>query len=158
MSALTMQPLPKFTMWHLKDPEVEAVMAKALPDSLALFTYQILADESLVARLGRDEFLAWGPQAEPLISNDSIRAFQRGDAVFELSGDWRALLAEICIHDFRQTRPGDFLMTTAAGVNVWLLIPDAQAPLWLGCDPTYEVYLHSVLERHTRSLTSKQGV
>ncbi|MDR9498808.1 MAG: hypothetical protein RI556_06495 [Hydrogenovibrio sp.] len=159
MSDVTLKKRPKQVIWHLKDSEAEEALEKRLNLVLGIFSYRSLTQPtSLVARLGSDEYFVCGASSDQMETIKDIRAFQRGDAVFELSGNWLAPLSEICIHDFRQTRPGHFLMTTAAGVNVWLLIPDANAPLIMGCDPTYEAYLYSVLERHTRPLTSKEGV
>lgn len=113
-----------------------------LPD---LFKYEKLDNQAFIANLGTSEILINHPAVKSEELGTQQYAFQRGDAVFTLSGDWRSLMTEVSIYDFRQAKPGDFLMILVAGVGVWMLIPDDNSLLTLGCDPTYGHYLQETL-------------
>ncbi|MDG6774340.1 hypothetical protein QCB45_08345 [Thiomicrorhabdus sp. ZW0627] len=132
---------------HLRGANLYEVLARFEASDLEMFRYKNLAKDQFIAKLGMEELLI----CSEIDLSDSLEsgqyAFQRGDAMFELSGDWKALMSEVCIYDFRQSRPGDFLMASVAGVSVWMLLPEADEPLILGCDPTYGHYLLSTLQR-----------
>ncbi len=132
---------------HLRGANLYEVLARFEASDLEMFRYKNLAEDQFIAKLGMEELLI----CSEIDLSDSLEsgqyAFQRGDAMFELSGDWKALMSEVCIYDFRQSRPGDFLMASVAGVSVWMLLPEADEPLILGCDPTYGHYLLSTLQR-----------
>ncbi|WP_373019573.1 hypothetical protein [Thiomicrorhabdus sp.] len=132
---------------HLRGPNLSEVLTRFESSDLALFRYRNLAEDQFIAKLGREELLI----RSEIDLSDSLEsgqyAFQRGDAMFELSGNWKGLLSEVCIFDFRQSRPGDFLMVSMAGVSVWMLVPEVDKPLVLGCDPTYGHYLLETLQR-----------
>ncbi len=112
----------------------------------SLFEYQKYNGHGFIANLGAGEILINHSSFNESLLEEDQYAFQRGDAVFTLSGDWRALMSEVCIYDFRQAKPGDFTMVLVAGVGVWMLIPEDDAPLILGCDPTYGHYLQETLQ------------
>lgn len=113
----------------------------------SLFHYQKLDNKGFIANLGAEEFLI----NHAGFNRDQLEpqqyAFQRGDVVISISGKWQELLSEVCIYDFRQARPGEFLMVLIAGVSVWMLIPEATEALIIGCDPTYGDYLFETLEK-----------
>jgi len=111
-----------------------------------LFRYEKHGQQEFIANLGTSEILINHSSFENSLLEENQYAFQRGDAVFTLSGDWQALMKEVCIYDFRQAKPGDFSMVLVAGVGVWMLIPEANTPLILGCDPTYGHYLKETLQ------------
>lgn len=117
-------------------------MALSVPN---LFKYQKFNEQEFIANLGESELLINTSAFNPEMLNEEQYAFQRGDAVFTLSGDWRSLMTEVCVYDFRQANPGDFSMVLLAGVTVWMLIPDDGEALVFGCDPTYGHYLQETL-------------
>ncbi|MBO1923392.1 hypothetical protein [Thiomicrorhabdus sp. 6S3-12] len=130
---------------HLRGEGLNEILASFGAESLEIFQYQSLGEGQFVAKLGTDElYLSVEPSVE-LAEEKNQYAFPRGDAAFELSGNWKALLSEVCIYDFRQCRPGDFLMVSIAGISAWLLIPESDKPLILGCDPTYGHYFQETL-------------
>ncbi|MBP0047326.1 hypothetical protein H9C73_01135 [Marinobacterium sp. AK62] len=95
---------------------------------------------ALVARTGRDEYMAMlkagasAPQSE--------WCFRRYDSLFELKGEgWIELMAHLCQYDFRQLKPGDWLMTSVAGVSCWLYHEIESGSLLIGADPGYRHYL-----------------
>lgn len=135
---------------HIRGQNVLKVLGQLGCEELGVFQFKAFADNHFVAKLGKEELM--------LAPNNTMRmvlggveqdfyAFQRGDAVFELSGNWQGLMSEVCIYDFRQSRPGDFLMVLIAGVSVWMLIPQDGETLFLGCDPSYGHYLSLTLMR-----------
>jgi len=112
----------------------------------ALFHYQKFENRGFIANLGSEEFLInLADFHRDQLESDQY-AFQRGDVVISISGQWRELMSEVCIYDFRQACPGEFLMVLVAGVSVWMLIPEATETLVMGCDPTYGHYLFKTLE------------
>lgn len=113
----------------------------------SLFKYAMFGEHAFVANLGAGEILINHPGFNVDLLESEQYAFQRGDVVLSISGDWRSLMSEVCIYDFRQARPGDFSMVLLAGVGAWMLIPEENAPLTLGCDPTYGHYLLETLQR-----------
>lgn len=119
-------------------------MGLPLPE---LFKYASFGEQRFIANLGAGEILINHPGFNVRLLDEEQYAFQRGDVVLSLSGDWRALMSEVCIYDFRQARPGDFSMVLMAGVGAWMLIPEENAPLIIGCDPTYGHYLLETLQR-----------
>jgi len=123
-------------------PEFVQKMDLPLPD---LFKYEMLDEQAFIANLGTSEILVNYPGFKTEDLGVQQYAFQRGDAIISLSGDWKSLMSEVCIYDFRQTRPGDFAMVLVAGVSVWILIPEDNSSLTLGCDPTYGHYLLETL-------------
>lgn len=128
-------------------PELIEKMALPLPK---LFRYENLVDQNFIANLGEEEILINHAVFNKTLLEEEQYAFQRGDVIFTLSGDWRSLMSEICIYDFRQARPGDFSMVLIAGVGVWMLIPDDNASLVIGCDPTYGHYLMKTLQHQIK--------
>ncbi|MDX1353462.1 MAG: hypothetical protein R3254_10640 [Thiomicrorhabdus sp.] len=122
--------------------ELVQKMDLPLPD---LFKYEMFDNQAFIANLGTSEILINHPAFKSQELGSQQYAFQRGDAVLSLSGDWRLLMSEVCIYDFRQARHGDLLMVLVAGVSVWMLIPEDNSPLILGCDPTYGHYLLETL-------------
>lgn len=125
-------------------PELVKKIDLPLPD---LFKYNMFDEQKFIANLGTSEILINHPVIKPEELDDQQYAFQRGDVVISLSGDWRALMSEVCVYDFRQARPGDFSMVLVAGVSVWMLIPEDNSSLTLGCDPTYGHYLLETLHK-----------
>lgn len=138
---------------HLRGLNLGNVLEKLTAVPLDIFRYTSLPEEGeaktpyFVAKLGEEELLVNVPQAVTNELSENQYAFQRGDAVFELSGNWRDLMAEVCIYDFAQTKPGDFSMVLMAGVSVWILIPEADQPLMMGCDPSFGHYLFTTIQR-----------
>ena len=146
---MSIQIVPKAfpVLMHLRGEGLDEVLASLGASDLDIFQYQFVADGQFVAKLGNEEIFVCVEQPLDISEEKKQYAFQRGDAIFELSGDWKGLMAEVCIYDFRQTQPGDFLMVLIAGVSAWLLIPEEGAPLVLGCDPTYGHYFYETLVR-----------
>ena len=132
---------------HLRGEDMQEVLALLGAENLEIFQYRFVAKNQFVTKLGEEELYVCVEQPLQLSSEKNQYAFPRGDAVFELSGNWKALLSEVCIYDFRQCRPGDFLMVSIAGISAWLMIPQADEPLILGCDPTLGHYFQEILTR-----------
>lgn len=133
------------SLTHFRGTNLTQLLEQLGQSDMDIFEYRVLADMGFVAKLGEDELLVHSQTALNMVSNEQY-AFQRGDAILELSGNWLGLMSEVCIFDFKQTRPGSFLMVLMAGVSVWMLIPQADAPLIIGCDPSYGHYLFSTLQ------------
>lgn len=105
---------------------------------------QVLTAEAcpgaLVARTGRDEYMAMLRAGQPAPQGDWC--FRRYDCVFELAGSgWVELMTHLCQYDFRQLQPGSWLMTSVAGVNCWLYHEIDSGNLMIGADPGYRHYL-----------------
>lgn len=125
----------------LTGPESSEALASA---GLPVPEQMLSAEErsgALVARTGRDEYMAMlkagvtAPQSE--------WCFRRYDSVFELKGEgWVEMMAHLCQYDFRQLKPGDWLMTSVAGVNCWLYHEIESGSLLIGADPGYRHYLN----------------
>ncbi|WP_321324017.1 hypothetical protein [Thiomicrorhabdus sp.] len=142
---LTKHSLPNLTVLRGKNlPQLIAKLEIANPE---LFKYELFNKEEFIANLGQEEILI----NHSKFSYDQLElqqyAFQRGDVVITLSGDWRNLMSEVCVFDFRQAKPGDFVMVLMAGVGVWMLIPEEGEPVTIGCDPTYGQYFIETLEK-----------
>lgn len=135
---------------HLRGQKISQALTEVGGDEMLIFSYRKVATNQFIARLGVEEFLINLNNFDSNVLNEKQYAFQRGDVVFELSGNWRALMSEVCIYDFRQASPGDFAMVSVAGVSVWMLIPD-DASLVVGCDPTYGHYLLTTLQKQIDS-------
>ncbi|GAA0793415.1 hypothetical protein [Marinobacterium sediminicola] len=124
----------------LTGPASRAALAAAgLPVPEQLLT----AEErpgALVARTGRDEYMAMLKAGHPAPQDEWC--FRRYDCVFELAGrGWVELMTHLCQYDFRQLQPGDWLMTSAAGVSCWLYHEIESGNLLIGADPGYRHYL-----------------
>lgn len=130
----------------LRGKQLNTLLEKLSLSLPELFTYEKHEQHAFIANLGASEILINHSKIEQILLSGNQYAFQRGDAVMTLSGDWRSLMAEVCIYDFRQAKPGDFLMVPVAGVGVWMLIPRADESLVIGCDPTYGHYLKETLQ------------
>jgi len=146
---MSLQITPKTmpTLMHFRGEGLNDVLASFGASGLEVFQYQSVAKDQFVAKLGEEELYVCVEQPLEAVSENNQYAFQRGDAIFELSGNWKALMSEVCIYDFRQSQPGDFLMVSIAGVSAWLLVPEADAPLILGCDPTFGHYFQETLSQ-----------
>ncbi|WP_130536651.1 hypothetical protein [Thiomicrorhabdus indica] len=134
-------------LMHLRGEGMQEVLASLGAENLEIFQYRSVAKDQFVANLGDEELYVCVEQPVQVSLEKNQYAFPRGDAVFELLGNWKALLSEVCIYDFRQCRPGDFLMVSVAGISAWLLIPETDEPLILGCDPTLGHYFQETLTR-----------
>ncbi|MBO1927601.1 hypothetical protein J3998_08435 [Thiomicrorhabdus sp. 6S2-11] len=137
------KPLPG--LMHFRGANMASILEKNDAADLQIFQYRKLSDDRFIANLGAEEIYFCVDAAESLELQANQYAFPRADATFELSGNWKALMSEVCIYDFRQSQPGDFLMVSIAGVSAWLLIPEADEPLILGCDPTFGHYFQEIL-------------
>lgn len=138
------KPLTGLTVLRGKNlPQLISKLESEIP---VLFGYHAYGDEAFIASLGAEEYLINHPKFSHDLLESEQYAFQRGDVIITLSGNWRALMSEVCIYDFRQANPGDFAMVLIAGVSVWMLIPVDGDAVTLGCDPTYGEYLIETLE------------
>ncbi|WP_020680798.1 hypothetical protein [Marinobacterium rhizophilum] len=97
---------------------------------------------ALVARTGRDEFMAILPLDRRAPEGDWC--FRRFDRVLAIDGDWVGVMAQLCQFDFRTLQPGDWLMSSVAGVSCWLY-RDGEV-LLIGCDPGYGAYLSETIQ------------
>ncbi len=124
----------------LTGPESSSALAAAgLPVPEQLLTAEERSG-ALVARTGRDEYMAMLKAGQPAPQNEWC--FRRYDCVFELAGSgWVELMTHLCQYDFRQLQPGDWLMTSVAGVNCWLYHEIESGSLLIGADPGYRHYL-----------------
>lgn len=131
---------------HLRGKNLEKIVKHFSASNLAMFEYQNGDEYQFVAKLGEEEFLLNQQGFNMDLVEAQQYAFQRGDAVFRLSGQWLNLMSEVCVYDFRQARPGNFLMVLVAGISVWMLVPESNGDLIIGCDPTYGHYLYETLQ------------
>ncbi|WP_040725510.1 hypothetical protein [Thiomicrorhabdus sp. Kp2] len=142
---LKKQTLPNLTV--LRGKNLSQLISKLELSNPEIFKYHNLNNGEFVANLGQEEILI----NLSSFSYDQLEtqqyAFQRGDVVINLSGNWRKLMSEVCVFDFRQARPGDFVMVLIAGVGAWMLIPQEGEPVTIGCDPTYGEYFIETLEK-----------
>lgn len=132
---------------HLRGKRLGDSLKKITSAQLDIFKYQLLGENEFIAKLGNEEYLLNIQNFSVDLLESQQYAFQRGDAVYELSGNWIALMSEVCIYDFRQAVPGEFLMVLVAGISVWILVPEPNGNLIVGCDPTLEEYLENTLHR-----------
>lgn len=127
----------------LTGPDSKAALAAAgLPVPEAVLS----AEErpgALVARTGRDEYMVMLADAQPAPQGEWC--FRRYDCVFELTGGrWITFMAHLCQYDFRQLQPGNWLMTSVAGVSCWLYHEIESGNLLIGADPSYRHYLTEI--------------
>ena len=141
---LTKQTLPNLTV--LRGKNLSQLLLKIELSNPEIFKYHNLNNGEFVANLGQEEILINHSSFSYEQLESQQYAFQRGDVVISLSGDWRKLMTEVCVYDFRQAKPGDFVMVLMAGVSVWMLIPQEGEPVIIGCDPTYGEYFIETLE------------
>ncbi|MBF6057991.1 hypothetical protein [Thiomicrorhabdus heinhorstiae] len=132
---------------HLRGKKLNEILASFDAADLQVFQYKSLAENQFVAKLGEEELYVCADGSVSVSTEHNQYAFRRGDAIFEVAGNWKNLMAEVCIYDFRQSCPGDFLMVAMAGISAWLLIPEEGKPLILGCDPTFGHYLLETLTK-----------
>ena len=125
----------------LTGPESSAALAATgLPVPEQVLTAEERSG-ALVARTGRDEYMAMLKAGVPAPQNEWC--FRRYDCVFELKGEgWVEMMAHLCQYDFRQLRPGDWLMTSVAGVSCWLYHEIESGSVLIGADPGYRHYLN----------------
>ena len=77
--------------------------------------------------------------------------FQRDDTLLRVEGDhWAEMMLQVCSYDLCSALPPQFVMTSAAGISIWMRIPAAGEPLLIGCDPSFGHYLVSTLEQITQ--------
>lgn len=147
---LTESPLASYL---LTGPDSAAALAAAglpVPDQL------LTAEErpgALVARTGRDEYMAMLKSGHPAPQGEWC--FRRYDCVFELAGSgWVELMTHLCQYDFRQLQPGDWLMTSIAGVSGWLYHEIDSGSLLIGVDPGYRHYMTETLSAVLEDLSA----
>lgn len=132
----------------LTGPDSTAVLASAdLPVPAEVMSAQ-MTEGALVARTGRDEFMAILPTVARPPQGDWC--FLRFDRVLAIGGDWVGLMAQLCQFNFRRLAPGDWLMSSVAGISCWLY-RDGET-LLIGCDPGYGAYLSETIEAVVQDL------
>ncbi len=102
-----------------------------------------------VARTGAREYLVahgvgWAPD-----NTMPPWCFERCDRLLRLQGkSWCEVMSELCTHDMRRMRPGDWFMGSAGGVDVWIYAQgdDEDGGVLIGCDPSLGNYLRRVLD------------
>jgi len=142
---LTQKSFPNLTVLRGKDlPKLISKLEITHPE---IFKYEMGNNDEFIANLGQEEILINHSSFTYEQLETQQYAFQRGDVVISLSGDWRKLMTEVCVFDFRQAKPGDFVMVLIAGVGAWMLIPQEGEPVTIGCDPTYGEYFIETLEK-----------
>ena len=142
MSVVTMTTREGLAGYLITGPDSAASLARAgLPAPVEQMC-AAMAQGVLVARTGRDEFLAFVPAERQAPQGDWC--FRRFDRVFALDGDWVALMAQLCQFDFRTLTTGSWLMSSIAGVSCWLC-RDGET-LLIGCDPGYAAYLAETID------------
>lgn len=113
------------------------------------------AEGALVARTGRDEYLAFLP-----VEVEAPRCawcFERPDRVLALQGArWIPLMAQLCQYDFRKMQPGGWMMASVAGVNCWLYRSQSGEGLLIGCDAGFADYLEETLATLVNELDGKE--
>ncbi|KEA64167.1 Sarcosine oxidase gamma subunit [Marinobacterium lacunae] len=119
----------------------DALSAAGLPLPQAQLSAAASA-EALVARTGSDEYMAFIGAGAQQPAHEWC--FPRADSVLALKGEgWIALMAQVCQYDFRRMQPGDWLMTSVAGVNCWLY-HEINGALLIGFDSGYDHYMNEL--------------
>jgi hypothetical protein len=165
MSELTIGIASELALWHLRGSGSLAALAGAgyaVPEQW--FTLAQRDGLEFVARLGKRECLVLGSAATPLDEvlaaggTADIHVFPRDDSKLLLTGSgWQALMLEICSYDFSLARPGQFIMSAAAGISIWSCLPAEHDGLLVGCDPSYQDYLSDTLNQVLHDIQTNQS-
>jgi len=127
---------------HLMGPVVPELLEQSGYVLPGVMSVKVMA-KGFIARPGLNEFL---------ISADDIGTpgheqawcYTRADTVLTLKGDgWRIAMSQICHMDLSRFKQGDWLMVSAAGINLWCI--GLSNGLMLGCDPSLGTYLLETL-------------
>ncbi len=144
MNALALNSRTGLDCYLLTGPDSAATLAGAGLPAPQTMLAAVEQQGAIVARTGRDEFLAILPQA--LTAPAGGWCFKRADRVLALSGDgWIDVMAQLCQFDFRTLQPGDWLMAQVAGVGCWLYRERETGALLIGFDTGYSHYLENTL-------------
>lgn len=121
-------------------------------------------EAGFLARTGKSEYLVASRTRRTLPASIPPWQFARSDRIFRLQGKgWCDVMAELCPLDLRRMEAEDWLMTTMAGVDVWLFAsPDSEGGVLIGCDPSLGEYLkttlYEVVAEHEQSVNQVRGV
>lgn len=132
--------------------------ARASLDSLNLqvpdkpFHYSSIGELGFIATLGQSEFLLYADKANDTLVRletdlgSQAYVFPRDDLIVRLGRvDWKQVLLYVCSFDFSKCNAGEFILANMAGVSTWFRIPDENAPLVFGCDPSFGHYLQHTM-------------
>lgn len=132
---------------QLVGPGAAATLAEAglpRPDDLCA----LAREDGFVACLGQEQYLIAGLDRPSLPAGTLPWCFMRSDSVFRLSAERSLdLLAQLCGHDLRRLPEAGWLMTRVAGIDVWLYAGTrSHDSVLIGCEASYERYLHDALD------------
>lgn len=156
MNTLNLSVRDDLNGYLLTGPESAAALAAAgLPMPEAQLSAQE-ADGALVARTGKDEYMAFLPGAKGAPA--CAWCFPRADRILAVQGEgWVELMAQLCQYDFRKMQPGDWLMSAVAGVNCWLYREHSDGALLIGFDAGFDHYLSDLFSSLVSELGGKES-
>lgn len=148
--SIEITPVTELALRQLVGPGAGAALANAdLPRPADLCA--LGHDDGFVACLGPEAYLLAGRGEHDMPADAPPWCFSRSDCVLRLTGDAVFdLLTEFCAADVTPLADGGWLLTRLAGIDVWIYRapndgPSGETGLLIGCDASYERYLHDAL-------------
>lgn len=133
----------ELTLWQVLGPDAPAVMQTAdvlIPDVMSA----VSDTKGFIARTGVDEFIIQSNELT-LPEKKHCWVYRRADCTLALQGEgWREVMAQVCHQDFSDIEKDDWLMLSAAGINIWCL--GLSEGLLIGCDPSLGDYFSETLD------------
>jgi len=142
----------ELTLWQVLGPDAPVAMEAAdvfIPDVMNAVSNA----QGFIARTGVDEFIV---QINELTLSEQklCWVYRRADCTLALQGEsWREVMAEVCHQDFSDVGKDDWLMLSAAGINIWCMgLSDG---LLIGCDPSVGEYFSKTLKEIVGEINDK---
>jgi len=141
MTDLTLE-TRKLSLWQLLGPDAPELLKSNSLDLPEVMQATATAT-GFIARPGFDEFLIQTSQP-PVTPEGLCWLYSRADKMLALQGEgWTEVMAQVCHMDLSDIKKDDWVMVTAAGINVWCL--GLEDGLLMGCDPSLGGYFSDTL-------------